>query len=213
MLMQSESLNELATALSKAQSVFSKAIKDSNNPFFKSKYADLASVMDVIKVPMADNGLSIVNTMDFDPEHPEYTIIYTTLLHTSGQWLRGKNAMRPVKSDPQSVGSAITYARRYGIMAMLGIAAEDDDGAAASGTQTSVEKAVSTAKEVFSGAKDVEPPKATPSQLAEIEKLAGEMSVGLIKVLEFHKVGSMTELTKEQAKETIAMFKSRLKDK
>ncbi|HLA29269.1 MAG TPA: ERF family protein [Syntrophales bacterium] len=129
---QSETIGKLADALAKAQGIMEGAVKDSQNPFFKSSYADLASVWDACRKPLANNGLSVVQTADFLPEHPEMVCIDTTLCHSSGEWMRGRLVARPVKSDPQAIGSCITYLRRYSLQSIVGIAPEDDDGNAAS---------------------------------------------------------------------------------
>lgn len=131
-MQQSESINELATALSKAQSQMAGAKKDSSNPYFKSNYADLSSVWDACRQPLTDNGLSVTQTSDVMMEIPDHVIINTQLNHSSGQWIRSKLAMKPVKNDPQAIGSCITYARRYSLAAIVGISPEDDDGNAAS---------------------------------------------------------------------------------
>lgn len=130
---QSESIAELSAALAKAQGAMMGATKDSSNPFFKSKYADLASVWDACRKPLSDNGLSVVQTTEFIPENPDLVCIETILCHSSGQWIKGRLAGKPVKNDPQGVGSCITYFRRYSLQSMVGIAPEDDDGNAASG--------------------------------------------------------------------------------
>jgi hypothetical protein len=132
---QSESIAKLADALAKAQGVMEGASKDSSNPFFKSKYADLSAVWDACKKPLSDNGLSVVQTSEFIPDHPDMVCIETMLCHSSGEWIRGRLAVKPVKADPQSVGSCITYLRRYSLQSMVGIAPEDDDGNAASGKE------------------------------------------------------------------------------
>lgn len=128
----SGTIGELAKALSKAQAVIEGAKKSADNPYFKSKYADLSEVWDACRKPLTDNGLSIVQTSDFIPEHPDIVVIETMLCHASGEWMKGRLAMKPVKNDPQGVGSCITYARRYSLQSMVGIAPEDDDGNAAS---------------------------------------------------------------------------------
>jgi len=123
---QSESIAELAKALNKVQSEHLFALTDKENPFFKSKYADLSSVWSVARDPLIKNGLSVVQT--FDVGNNMMPIIVTTLLHTSGEWIRGSLEMPILKADPQAVGSSITYGRRYALSAMLGICPEDDDG-------------------------------------------------------------------------------------
>ena len=121
---QSDSITKLAGALHKAQSEMGGAVKDSNNPFFKSKYADLTSVIKAIKKPFADNGLSFVQ---FPITTPEGAGVVTRLMHVSGEWLQSEFTLPLVKRDPQAAGSALTYARRYALAAMVGIPAVDDD--------------------------------------------------------------------------------------
>jgi hypothetical protein len=105
---------------------------DSENPFFHSKYADLSSVWEACRELLTKNGLAVVQTMGGET-HESVTVI-TTLAHISGQWIRGGLTMKPTKQDPQGIGSAITYARRYALASIVGVCPEDDDGAAASGT-------------------------------------------------------------------------------
>ncbi len=129
---QSESINELAAALVKAQAVITGAIKSSENPFFKSKYADLATCMEVIRGPLSENGLCIIQTLGSDPKNagPGSITVYTTLAHSSGQWIRGSISMLPEKPRPQSRGTCITYARRYSL-GIVGLVQIDDDADAA----------------------------------------------------------------------------------
>src|SRR3990167_9463429 len=127
--MKSESLKELATALAKAQGQIKGALKDSANPFFKSKYADLASVVEAIRGPLANNGLSYVQVAHYAEACAK---IETLILHSSGEWLSCGAVSVPVsKADAQVFGSAMTYARRYSLSAAFGVAPEDDDGNAA----------------------------------------------------------------------------------
>jgi hypothetical protein len=160
---QSESIAKLSEALAKAQGVMEGASKDSNNPFFKSKYADLSSVWDACRKPLSDNGLSVVQTADFIPEHPDMVCLETILCHSSGEWIKGKLAVKPVKSDPQSVGSCITYLRRYSLQSIVGIAPEDDDGNAASGKQADKKQ---TTKKNEDDVPDYAPP-TTPDRYPE----------------------------------------------
>ncbi len=132
----SESLSELAGALAKAQAVMKPALKDSENPFFRSKYADLAAVAEACREALATNQLSVVQGTQ-KGESADVIHLDTMLLHSSGQWVRSTLTMVPTKKDPQGVGSCITYARRYALSAICGIATEeDDDGNAASGKQS-----------------------------------------------------------------------------
>ena len=124
----SESINELATALCAAQSQMGGAVKDSANPFFKSSYADLTSVIKAIKQPFADNGLSYTQ---FPVSNENGVGVSTRLMHISGQWLEMDYTLPTVKKDPQAAGSAITYARRYALQSIAGIPTADDDAESA----------------------------------------------------------------------------------
>jgi hypothetical protein len=126
-VMQSEAIDELAAALSKAQAVMTAAQKNKKNPHFKSDYADLASIIDAVRKPLTDNGLAFTQTI-YSGEMGLF--LETLLLHTSGHWLRSEYPL--VQGTPQQTGSSLTYARRYSLSSIAGIAAdEDDDGAAA----------------------------------------------------------------------------------
>ena len=138
---KSDDIKELALALSKTQSILKGAIKDSSNSFFKNKYADLASVWDACREPLAANGLSVVQMPCNDT--PDSVALETILMHTSGQWISSVFSMPVSKHDAQAVGSAITYARRYALAAVVGIAPEDDDGNLASGKSETAKPAYS----------------------------------------------------------------------
>ena len=127
---QSESIKELATALCLVQAEMGGAVKDSNNPFFKSSYADLTSIIKALKEPFANHGLSYVQ-LPITSEGGKGIGVTTMLMHKSGEWLQSEYLLPMVKADPQGAGSAITYARRYALQAMAGIPAVDDDGEAA----------------------------------------------------------------------------------
>lgn len=128
---KSESVAGLAAALAKAQGQMKGAIKDSANPFFKSKYADLASVVEAIRAAFSANGLSYIQTVE--PSEKDEVRVETTLLHSSGEWISCGVLSLPVsKVDAQGYGSVLTYARRYSLSAAVGVAPEDDDGNAAS---------------------------------------------------------------------------------
>ncbi len=127
---QSPSLAKLLPALIRARGEFPALVKDSQNPHFKSMYADLAAVLDACDKPLGKHDLAILQVPVWDGGA---LILQTTLCHTSGEWIR---ATYPVASDvtrPQVTGAGMTYARRYCYMAVAGIAPEDDDGNSASG--------------------------------------------------------------------------------
>lgn len=125
----SPSIGELAAALAKAQGEISAASARTENPMFRSFYADLADVWKAIRKPLSDNGLSVVQL----PSTTEGGVdVVTLLLHSSGQWIQSRLWMPADRSDAQGLGSALTYARRYALAAVIGVAQDDDDGNAAS---------------------------------------------------------------------------------
>ena len=130
----SQSTAKLAEALSKAQKVFKPAIKNADNPFFKSKYAPLENIWESCREGLSANGLAVIQGTGID-EQSGFLYLETLLAHTSGEWISSICPIRPVKDDPQGIGSAVTYARRYGLSAMVGVVTqgEDDDANAASG--------------------------------------------------------------------------------
>lgn len=125
---RSPEIAKLAAALCKAQSAMEGAKKDSENPHFKNAYADLASVWDAVRKPLTDNGLSVVQ---FPRTVGNGVEIETTLLHISGEFMCDVLWVPCSKNDAQGLGSAITYGRRYALMAVTGVAPVDDDGNAA----------------------------------------------------------------------------------
>jgi hypothetical protein len=146
----SEALDQLAAAMAKVQAALKPALKDSQNPFFKSSYADLSSVWEAAKEPLNKNGLSVIQGFG---QNSGDGFLWTMLLHQSGQWIMGECPLILVKRDPQGVGSAGTYARRYGLAAILGITQTDDDG----------ESAVDHSHEAPTAAKPAAGPNAAPS--------------------------------------------------
>lgn len=128
---QSASISKIAEALASFQSKLKPAKKTAENPFFKSHYADLNGVVQAAQdAGLGSFGLAVSQIPTMSEGR---FILVTTLLHVSGEWLRGEYPISPVKQDPQSMGSATTYARRYAYQSILGIPTEDDDGNAASG--------------------------------------------------------------------------------
>lgn len=134
--LQSQDVTELAKALSKAQGEMEGAAKNSSNPHFKSKFADLASCWDACREPLYNHGLSITQTM---MPIEGGTILVTTLLHASGQWMRSYAPLFLDKQTSQGLGSAISYQRRYSLAAMVGLYQEDDDGQKAEPRKTVIE--------------------------------------------------------------------------
>lgn len=147
----SESLAELATALAKAQGAMEGALKASSNPYFKSRYADLKSVWEACRKALADNQLAVVQALRCEYANgasadvaalaeavsskvPAPAVVVTTMLiHSSGQWISEELTMWPKDGTPQPIGSCGSYARRYGLAAMVGVYQADDDAETAQG--------------------------------------------------------------------------------
>lgn len=128
MVHQSPTIGELAKALAAAQSELEPAKRESVNPAFRSRYADLAACVEAVRAPLARHGLALTQLLGGDGEHVTLT---TMLLHTSGEFIGSTSTVRLTKLDATAVGSATTYLRRYGLSAIVGLSTEDDDGAAA----------------------------------------------------------------------------------
>lgn len=132
---ESEETGKLYDALSKAQLEMETAKMDSSNPFFKSKYADLASIIKASRGALAKNGLSVIQRILPGPNGASN--LHTRMGHSSGQWMESRVVIDPPKKDVQSLGSYITYLRRYSYAALVGVvsADEDDDGEAVMQTE------------------------------------------------------------------------------
>jgi len=136
--MKSEKIDALAMALAKAQSEMKDAVLCKVNPHFKNKYADLPAVREAITAPLTKHGIAVTQTMDADENGRSY--IVTTLMHTSGQWISGRTPILVEKTTMQALGSGITYARRYALAAICGIASDEDDDANAADDTKKTEK-------------------------------------------------------------------------
>lgn len=155
----------IATALAFAQAEMGKALKDSVNPGFKSKYADLGNVMDACLPALNKHGIAVIQP--FIPGEFGH-MVKTVFLHASGQTLETVIPLILGKNDMQGLGSAITYARRYGLMSLAGIAPEDDDGNAAAAAAPRVNAASAGIKDAWENAVlDSLPENATARQKAE----------------------------------------------
>ena len=144
---QSDAIDKLIESLAKAQGEFKPIVKDTQNPFFKSKYADLATIIAATQPALSKHGLSVMQLPRVDAHQAG---VKTIIAHSSGQWVSTElmlPAAQGSKFDAQTVGSALTYARRYALQAILGVAADaDDDGNAAAGNNGSKGAAQETAK-------------------------------------------------------------------
>ena len=140
MIEKSDTIIELAKALAKAQGQIKPAVKDSENPHFRSKYADLSSVWEACRKPLSDAGLSVVQ-MPVDAPTPDSVALTTLLLHTSGEYISSTVSAPLTKRDAQGIGSALTYLRRYALSAIIGVVADDDDDGNAASQQPKAQAA------------------------------------------------------------------------
>lgn len=205
-MLKSESIKELSAALSKVQGQLTFAKKDNANPFFKSKYADLASVWDSCRSLLSDNGLAIIQfpsgyaTNVLDDKNKEHLMSLTTILtHSSGEWISQDMTVPVTKADAQGAGSALTYMRRYALAAVVGVYQDDDDGNAAS-------------KQVKS-----EPVKQRidntplhPAQLGQITKLMELFGTDASKILAYYKKESLEQLNITEADQVISSLQKKL---
>jgi hypothetical protein len=130
----SDTRGAIAKALAAAQAEMGHASKSSINPHFRSRYADLASVIDASREALAKHGLCVTQHPHVAPHEVGYRVVVTTeVSHESGEWCLSEVACSIADAKAQSVGAAITYLRRYGYAALVGVAQDDDDGNAASG--------------------------------------------------------------------------------
>lgn len=180
-------------ALAAAQAQMGKAIKDSTNPAFKSKYADLASVIDACLPALNANGIAIYQpTIDDDAGR----FVETILAHESGETIRCRVPLIVQKNDMQGYGSAVTYARRYGLMCMAGIAPEDDDGNAAAKAAPVVERPINISADQF-----VQLMGMIESTASDPAKLAQWLGVKMLEDLNVQQwERAMTQLRKKLAK-------------
>jgi len=130
---RSAEIAQLAAALATAQGMIVGAARDSVNPHFRSKYADLASVWDACREPLSKNGLAVIQPVQAKGAQVTVT---TILAHKSGEWISSDLTLNAAQNTPQAIGSAITYGRRYALASMVGVAPDDDDGEAAEGRNT-----------------------------------------------------------------------------
>jgi hypothetical protein len=156
----SEQFDAIAAALAKAQGVMDAASKDAANPHFKARFASLASVREAIRKPLSENGIAYIQTLRTNEGAVE---VDTRLIHSSGQFIGDTLRVPLAQATPQGVGSASSYGRRYALMAIVGLAAEDDDAEAAHGRTGNGVRSISARATVTS-----------PTPLANVEPNDGE---------------------------------------
>lgn len=191
-------MKSIATALAAAQINMGKALKQANNPHFRSKYADLGSVMDACLPALNERGIAVIQPTG---ENELGRFVETIMIHgESGEQLSCRVPLIVGKNDMQGYGSAVTYARRYGLMAMAGIAAEDDDGNAAA----------------KAAPKQEAPKKISAEQFQAINDLIFDTETDEAKFCAYYKVEELHDMNAKQATEAAAMLtkkKSKLAEK
>lgn len=141
----SESIKNIALALNKAQSELGVVVKGSDNPFYKSKYADINDVIKTVKDVLNKNGITYLQpVVTKEVAGVKVSVVETILLHTSGEFIAGETEVVHGGNDAQKFGAAITYSRRFGLQSIVGLPAEDDDGNFASGKTNKSGKATTT---------------------------------------------------------------------
>lgn len=192
-LYQEANMKTLAQALVKAQATFGRALKSSDNPYFKSKYADLGSVVDAVMEPLNDHGIAVIQRTE-----PSETgvIVETLFVHESGEQMSAGRLYLPApQQDPQKYGGALTYARRYALMSACGIAPEDDDGNAAA-------KAL----------KDEQSKPITAEQAGEIRALVDEVGADEARFCSYFKIESIDELPAGKYRNAVAGLEKKRKE-
>lgn len=174
----SEKIDLLAAALVAAQSEIGNATKNAKNPHFKNNYADLGAIIDAVKPVLNKHGIAVIQSLSYSlmGEEAPNLMLGTRLVHVSGQWIEDYAKSPLPKADPQGVGSATTYLRRYSLAAFLCITQEDDDGEGA------------------------RPVPVTPASKDQIETLKALDQARVAKALAFYKVSDPAQLDSNQAK-------------
>ena len=180
----------LFAALAKAQGEVENASKNAANPHFKSKYADLAEVLNTVRPVFSENGLSIIQSTEFDGALVSVT---TTIAHKDGGYVSSKASCVPSKTDAQGVGSATTYLRRYSLASACGVAQEDDDGNSSAHNGKPVARI-------------------NEKQEVELSDYIEATNTDRAKMLAYFKVKALSELTSAQAVQAMNMIKSKQKD-
>lgn len=191
---QSEQINELAAALAKAQGAMENAIMNRTNPHFKSKYADLSSVRDAIREPLSANGLSVVQVTQLTERG---MVLRTVLMHTSGQYITTEYPL-PLTPKPHEMGSAMTYARRYSLAALLCNASdEDDDGNAAQASKPA-------SANVANGSTRI-----SDQEMKDLRDLIDEREADIPKLCKYFKVNSLADITVDILPNIVAALKAK----
>jgi hypothetical protein len=188
-------INEIGAALVKAQGLIENPTKSVKNDFFKSKYADLAGVIDVVRPAFTEAGIAIVQS-PFTREDGKIGVC-TTIVHTSGQWMSNEVSMAVdpnAKNPAQAAGSLITYLRRYSLSAFANVAQEDDDGNSLKVADKPVRKSLVQEKEV-----------------SIVVDLLQKTKTDIGKVLLHFKINSLADMDLAQFKQAVTLLESKIK--
>jgi len=190
----SEAIDQISTALASAQAEITNPVKDAENPHFKSSYADLAGGLSVARPVLAKHGIAIIQATTMDGD---VMMLETRLAHKSGQWVATDYPVCRFPSPQQQIGSALTYARRYSLFSLVGIAGEDDDGNEASKTQTPAPP------------KKAGPATITPEQVEALDNLIEEVGADRAKFLRFFKAEKIEALQADLFFEAVQMLEAK----
>ena len=186
-MFKSEEINELATALSLSQGEIENASKNAANPHFKSKYADLAEIINCVRPVFSKHGLSV---MQFPSYEGGVVSVETVIAHKSGQWMSGTISAPVSKQDAQGVGSATTYCRRYALAAAACLAQEDDDAESAIGRKVPA-RPVATI---------------TDNQVADLEAIMEQVGTDASKFCAYFKIAKVSDLPESEYRRAVAML-------
>lgn len=203
----SSGINELATALAKAQGEMLVASLDSTNPYFKSKYADFATIVRASRPALTKHGLSV--TQQIIVEKDGQTMLHTILMHASGQFIESRMRITPSKNDLQTLGSCITYLKRYAYSALVGVTAadEDDDGERAMApARTASEKATALNTKYDPRVETAET--ISKDQLGELEYELAEYPDIAEQVLEGLKIMHLSDMPKSRYRAALDRIRS-----
>lgn len=199
---RSTGLNELAGALSRAQSKIRTASKDAANPHFNSKYADLASIWDACRDALTEQGLAVVQLPCGDGDHVGLT---TTLLHASGQFMASTIYAMPERKGPQAVGSVLTYLRRYSLAAAVGVAPDDDDAEAATARPEAPAPANDNGRRYASAPRLARPNAASPQAPSDVPPSSSEATTRA-QMRRYHQLRDAMNVPEDEGRERVSVL-------
>lgn len=204
----SQEVDQLYTALSKAQGEYKPITYNRENPFFKSNYADLDTLIQSVRPALAKNGLALMQSIQMSDEGA--TVLHTKVTHASGQWHESRNRIVPPKNDVQSYGSTLTYLKRYAAMSLLGITVahdlSDDDGEIAM-TQSRKDQAGGTKLNTKYNPKEQSPDVITKEQLEELHYELGEYPDIAEQILDGFHLQALADMPKSKFQRSISRIR------